>query len=65
MQRIVDHLTGTPELDDRAEIHHRDPVREVARAGDVVGDVEKRHLAVALKFMQQIEDLDPARGIDH
>ncbi len=42
-------------LDDPAEIHHGDPVRDVAHHGEVVGDEQEGQAEALLELLQQIE----------
>ena len=48
-----------------AGIHHRGFLGEIARRGDVVGDVEARELAVPLEVAEQIENAEPHRDVEH
>ncbi|MDF2762172.1 MAG: hypothetical protein K0S83_906 [Thermomicrobiales bacterium] len=65
MNRLVDDLPRRTALDNRAQVHDRDTIREVAGGGDVVRDVEEGDAALVLETAQQVEDLHSRRGIDH
>ena len=45
------------DLDDLAEVHDRDPVREVPHHGEVVGDEDERDAELACEFLEQVHDL--------
>src|SRR2546428_10461852 len=53
-------ILGGAELDELREIHHPDPVGEVANHAQVVRDEDVRDAFGGLKFGQQVED----RGLD-
>ena len=46
MLRIGQHLLGRADLDDAAEVHHRDTIGDVPRKPEVVGDDEDRRSRV-------------------
>ena len=45
------------DLDDLAEVHHRDLGAEVPDHGEVVGDEEERDVELALQVLQQVDHL--------
>src|ERR1017187_8529741 len=52
------------QLDDLAEVHHRDPVAHVAHDCEVVGDEDHRQAELALQLAQQVEDLRLDRDVE-
>ncbi len=62
---VGEDLLGRPDLDDPAEVHDRDPVAEVLRAGQVVGDVDVGQSEVLLEVEHQLEDLRAHRHVEH
>ena len=44
-------------LDDRAGVHHRDPVGDVGDHAEVVGDQDQAHLALLAELGEQVHDL--------
>jgi hypothetical protein len=65
MARPVDDRPARSQLDHPPLFHDSDPVGEVAGAGDVVGDREEGHPALALQPAEERQDADPARRVDH
>src|SRR5829696_10285314 len=65
MNWLIDDLPRRAALDDRAEVHDRDAIREVPGRCDVMRDVEEGDAALPLQTVQQVEDLFSQRGIDH
>src|SRR5207249_1203620 len=55
-RRVVD-LVPVADLDDLAEVHDRDPLREVPYHGQVVRDEQEGQIELALQPTQQIDDL--------
>ena len=55
---------GRTDLDDAAEVHHRDAVGDVPGQPEVVGDDEDRHVLVAHEVEQEAEDLAPHGGVE-
>ena len=53
--RLVDRSRA--ELDDLAEVHHRDPVRDVPDDGEVVRDEQVRRVELVLQLLEQVDDL--------
>ena len=62
---LLDELPRRRQLHDATGVHDRDAVGEVARAGEVVGDVEEGQLALLLQLGEQVQDLGAAGGVDH
>ncbi len=52
------------DLDDLAEVHDRDPVRDVADDREVVRDEEVRQLEVGLEGLEQVDDLGLDRDVE-
>jgi hypothetical protein len=55
---------GGADLDDPAQVHHRDPPAHVRHRGQVVGDEEVGKLQLLLEVGQEIEDLGPDRDVE-
>ena len=55
--RALVHLGGGPGLDDPAEVHHRDPVADVADDGQVVGDEQEPEVELGAQPLEQADDL--------
>ena len=62
--RVRVELVGVGQLDDLAEVHHRDAVAHVAHDREVVGDEDQRQAEVALEVAQQVEDLRLDRHVE-
>ena len=58
------HEVGRPDLDDLAEIHHRDPVADVLDDRKVVGDEQVRQSELRAQVREQVEDLGLDRHIE-
>ena len=65
MQRALQHALGGALLDDLAGVHDEHVVGDVARAREVVGDVEEREVLVFLQVEDQVEDPDADRDVEH
>ena len=52
------------QLDDPAEVHHRDPVADVADDRQVVGDEQVRQPEPALEPLEQVDDLRLDRDVE-
>ena len=63
--RIGQHVLDRPLLDDLAGVHHEDVVREIARAREIVRDVEERDLPFRLQLQHQVQDPDANRDVEH
>ena len=64
MARVAEQLLGRALLDDPAEVHDRDPVGDVPREPEVVGDDEDRHAGLAHELQHQREDLAAHRRVE-
>src|SRR3954452_10854076 len=62
-RRLVQRLRRR-DLDDGAEVHDRDSVRDVAYDGEVMRDEEVRQVEVSLQRLEQVEDLRLNRDIE-
>ena len=51
------------ELDDRAQVHDRHPLADVAHHGQIVGHEQDRQSEIALKLAKQVENLDLNRDV--
>ena len=51
-------------LDDPAEVHHRDPVADVADDRQVVGDEQVGQPELALEPLEQVDDLGLDRHVE-
>ena len=49
MQRVLVELLGRRDLDDRAEVHHRDPVGDVPDDREIVRDEQVRQVELLLQ----------------
>ena len=54
MARALDHIARVALLDDPPEIHDRDPVAQLPRQAEVVGDEQQRELARPLELHQDV-----------
>ena len=63
MQRSLEQALLVGGLDDAAEIHDRDPVRDVLDHREVVGDEQVGQPVFVLEVHQQIDDLGLDRHI--
>ena len=59
MLRVAEHLLAVTLLDDRALVHHRDPVGEVLDHRQVVGDEQIGQAEPLLQIQQQVDDARP------
>ena len=64
MERVVVELVGRRDLDDRAEVHDRDPVGDVADDREVVRDEEVREVELLLQALEQVDDLRLDRHVE-
>ena len=62
---LGEHLLDRALLDDLAGVHDEDVVGDVARAGEVVRDVEERDPALLLQLEHQVQDPDADRDVEH
>lgn len=65
VERPGHELGGGRQLHEPARVHDRDALREVARAREIVGDVEDGEVLLRLELVEEVEDLGPAGGVDH
>ncbi len=57
MKRVDIEAVGRGDFDDLAEVHHRDPVRDVADDGEIVRDEEVGQPELALELLHEVDDL--------
>ena len=60
----TEEILGGGELDDLAEVHHRDAVGDVADDGEVVGDEEVGEVELLLQLHEQVQDLGLDRHVE-
>src|SRR5687768_5439778 len=65
MQRALEHRFRWPALDDLTRVHDEHLVGDVARAREVVRDVEEGELALLLQLQHQVQNPDPDRDVEH
>ncbi len=65
MLRMLDHLFCWSSLDHLTGVHHQRLLREIAGAGDIVCDVEKRQSILILEARQQIQHVQANGYIEH
>jgi hypothetical protein len=63
VRRRIEHRIGRPDLDDLAQIHHRDAMGEMAHHAQIVRDKQDRQAQPLLQLQQQVEDLRLHRDI--
>ena len=61
--RVTPHHVGRADLDDPAQVHDRDPVRDLADHGQVVGNQDEPEVGVVDQFAEQVGDLRLGRGV--
>ena len=61
--RIGKEACGLSDLDDTAEIHHRDPARDVAHDAEIVRDEQIGQPELGLEVLQEVENLRLDRNI--
>ena len=64
MPRCVDDGARRADLDDGAEIHHRDAMRDLPDQREVVRDEEVREPALVAEVEQQVEHLRLDRNVE-
>ncbi len=64
VQRVVVELLGGRDLDDPAEVHDRDPRRDVTDDREVVGDEQVRQPELPLQVLHQVDDLRLDRDVE-
>ena len=62
--RRSEDLFSRADLDDPAEVHHRDAVGDVPCQAEIVSDDEDRHSPIARQAQQQLQDLAADRGVE-
>ena len=62
--RTLVEVVDTGDLDDLAEVHHRDPVADVPYDGQVVGDEDVGEGELALQIGEQVDDLRLDRDVE-
>ena len=65
MLRVANYLPGRALLDNSPEIHNGDPIGEMGRCRQVVGDHQDPHLAVPAQSVQQRKDARSDRDVQH
>src|SRR5258707_10230709 len=63
--RVCQHFFYRARLGDVPGIHDDQPVRDIAGAGDVVGDVEDRYALLVAHLRHQVEQADPDGNVQH
>ena len=63
-RRGVQRRACRRDLDDLAEIHHRDAVADVLHHGEIVGDEQVGQAELALQVLQQVDDLRLDRDVE-
>ena len=64
MHRQRADALGRPDLDDLAEVHHRDPVGDLAHHRQVVGDEHVGQPELVLEVLHQVDDLRAHRDVE-
>ena len=64
MRRPLEHLVHVADLDDPAEIHHRDPVGDVAHHRQIVRDEQVRQAELGLQPLEQVDDAGANRHVE-
>ena len=62
--RLRVELLRRRELDDLAQVHHGDPVRDVAHDAQVVRDEQVREAELVLEVVEQVDDLRLDRDVE-
>ena len=57
MERVDVEVVRRSDLDDLAEVHHRDAVGDVADDGEIVRDEQVRQAELGLELLHQVDDL--------
>src|SRR5580700_6962390 len=65
MRGPLRQVLGGAALDDLPGIHHERFISEVARRGDVVGDVEDGELKALPQLVDDVQDLEANRDVEH
>ena len=64
VQRPGEQLVRGRDLDDPAEVHHRDAIRDVADDGEIVGDEDVGEVELLLQVDEQVEHLRLDRDVE-
>ena len=64
VDRVLVDLVRGPDLDDLAQVHHRDPVGDVADDAEVVGDEHVGEPELVLQVLEQVDDLRLDRDVE-
>ncbi len=64
MQRVVEQFVALGELDDPAEIHHRDPLAEMPDHRQIVRDEQIGQVELVAQILEQIDDLRLDRYVE-
>ena len=64
MLRLAEDRVGRRQLDELADIHHRDAVGDVAHHREVVGDEQEGELQPRLQLEQQVQHLRLDRDVE-
>ena len=64
MVRLLVQLARRRHLDDAAEVHDRDPVRDVPDDREVVRDEQVREVELVLQRLEQVDDLRLDRDVE-
>ena len=64
MQRVVEQLLAGRDLDQPAEIHHRDPVAQMAHHREVVADEQIGQMELGAQILEQVDDLRLDRDVE-
>ena len=59
MPRVIDDFFCGTNFDYIAKIHDGNPVTDIARCHQIVGDIDKGNTMLVSHFKQQIKDADP------
>ena len=62
--RVAEELLAVGQLDDAAQVHHRDAIADVLDHAHVVGDEEVGQPELALEVLEQVEDLGLDRDVE-
>ena len=64
MHRIVEQLIRLGQLDDLAEIHHRDTMAEMAHHAQIMGDEQISQIELLSQILQQVDYLGLDRHVE-
>src|SRR5215471_14107411 len=64
MQRVVEQLVAVRELDDAAEIHHRDALAKMPHQREIVRDEQVGEAEALAQILKQVDDLRLDRHIE-